>query len=189
MEPVLAMALGAGETTPFRMTAAYAAFVNGGRKVIPAPDRAGGGPRRRADLQGRPSRLPRLRRRLHRRRRTRPAAGGDADHRSDHRLSDRPPCCEGVVQHGTAVAGPACSAGRSAARPAPPTISAAPGSWASRRRSSSASLSGFDDNRSLGKGETGAVAAVPIFIEFMQEALKGMPKMRLQGARRTPSIA
>jgi penicillin-binding protein 1A len=36
---------------------------------------------------------------------------------------------------------------------------------------------GFDDNRSLGKGETGAVAALPIFVEFMQEALKGMPKM------------
>jgi penicillin-binding protein 1A len=29
----------------------------------------------------------------------------------------------------------------------------------------------------LGKGETGAVAALPIFIEFMQEALKGMPVM------------
>jgi penicillin-binding protein 1A len=36
---------------------------------------------------------------------------------------------------------------------------------------------GFDDNRSLGKGETGAVAALPIFIEFMQEALKGLPKV------------
>jgi penicillin-binding protein 1A len=36
---------------------------------------------------------------------------------------------------------------------------------------------GFDDNRSLGKGETGAVAALPIFIEFMQEALKGYPPM------------
>jgi penicillin-binding protein 1A len=34
---------------------------------------------------------------------------------------------------------------------------------------------GFDDNRSLGEGETGAVAAVPIFTEFMQEALKGYP--------------
>ena len=31
---------------------------------------------------------------------------------------------------------------------------------------------GFDDNRSLGSGETGAVAAVPIFIDFMQEAKK-----------------
>ncbi|MBN9318137.1 MAG: transglycosylase domain-containing protein, partial [Caulobacterales bacterium] len=33
MAPVLAMALGAGETTPFNMTAAYTAFPNGGRKV------------------------------------------------------------------------------------------------------------------------------------------------------------
>ena len=29
----------------------------------------------------------------------------------------------------------------------------------------------------IGKGETGAVAALPVFIEFMQEALKGMPVM------------
>jgi penicillin-binding protein 1A len=35
MDPVLAMALGAGETTPFKLTAAYAAFVNGGRRVDP----------------------------------------------------------------------------------------------------------------------------------------------------------
>jgi penicillin-binding protein 1A len=34
---------------------------------------------------------------------------------------------------------------------------------------------GFDDNRSLGHGETGAQAAVPIFIDFMQQALKGQP--------------
>jgi penicillin-binding protein 1A len=34
---------------------------------------------------------------------------------------------------------------------------------------------GFDDNRSLGEGETGAVAAVPVFIDFMREALKGVP--------------
>src|SRR5262249_33101471 len=35
MDPVLAMALGAGETTPFRMTAAYSAFLNGGRRINP----------------------------------------------------------------------------------------------------------------------------------------------------------
>ncbi len=35
MDPVLAMSLGAGETTPFRLTAAYSAFVNGGYKVQP----------------------------------------------------------------------------------------------------------------------------------------------------------
>ncbi len=58
--------------------------------------------------------------------------------------------------------------------------SAAPGSWASRPRSSSAPIIGFDDNRSLGKGETGAVAALPIFIEFMQEATKGLPPLDFQ---------
>jgi penicillin-binding protein 1A len=34
---------------------------------------------------------------------------------------------------------------------------------------------GFDDNRSLGEGETGAVDAVPVFIDFMQSALKTLP--------------
>src|ERR1044072_3011619 len=35
MAPVLAMALGAGETTPFKLTGAYTTFVNGGRRVEP----------------------------------------------------------------------------------------------------------------------------------------------------------
>jgi penicillin-binding protein 1A len=39
---------------------------------------------------------------------------------------------------------------------------------------------GFDDNRSLGHGETGAVAALPIFIEFMQEAIKGLPPLEFK---------
>jgi penicillin-binding protein 1A len=34
---------------------------------------------------------------------------------------------------------------------------------------------GFDDNRSLGNGETGSRAAVPIFTEFMTEALADKP--------------
>ncbi len=39
---------------------------------------------------------------------------------------------------------------------------------------------GFDDNRSLGKGETGAVAALPVFIEFMREAVKGSPPIEFK---------
>ncbi len=35
LNPVLAMALGAGETTDLRMTAAYATIANGGRKIVP----------------------------------------------------------------------------------------------------------------------------------------------------------
>ncbi len=36
---------------------------------------------------------------------------------------------------------------------------------------------GFDDNHSLGEGETGAVAALPIFIDFMKDALKDKPNL------------
>ncbi|RZJ83351.1 MAG: penicillin-binding protein 1A, partial [Brevundimonas sp.] len=35
MAPNLSVSLGAGETTPYRLTAAYAAFVNGGRRIDP----------------------------------------------------------------------------------------------------------------------------------------------------------
>ncbi|HRI69783.1 MAG TPA: PBP1A family penicillin-binding protein [Polyangium sp.] len=34
---------------------------------------------------------------------------------------------------------------------------------------------GFDDAAPLGKGETGAVASLPVFVEFMQRALKDKP--------------
>lgn len=36
---------------------------------------------------------------------------------------------------------------------------------------------GFDQPRSLGRGETGAQAALPIWINFMADALKKVPKM------------
>ncbi len=35
LDPVLAMALGAGETTPWRMVGAYASLINGGKKIEP----------------------------------------------------------------------------------------------------------------------------------------------------------
>jgi penicillin-binding protein 1A len=35
---------------------------------------------------------------------------------------------------------------------------------------------GYDDNRSLGFGETGTQAALPIFVDFMKVATKDLPK-------------
>jgi penicillin-binding protein 1A len=35
---------------------------------------------------------------------------------------------------------------------------------------------GTDDNRPLGAGEEGARTAVPIWVDFMREALKGVPE-------------
>jgi penicillin-binding protein 1A len=42
---------------------------------------------------------------------------------------------------------------------------------------------GFDDNRSLGEGETGATGPVPIFMDFMREALKGQPKTEFKAPK------
>jgi len=36
---------------------------------------------------------------------------------------------------------------------------------------------GFDDNRSLGNNETGSQEAVPIFVDFMEQALKDKPAL------------
>ena len=174
MDPVLAMALGAGETTPFRMTGAYSAFVNGGRKINPhlielVEDRDG----KTIYARRQPRMLATATPRLHRRRRaghSRPAGQQLVDPITAYQIATM---LEGVVQHGTGDPGAACWAGRSAARPAPPTTSAAPGSSASRRRSWSAPSSASTTTARWAQGETGAVAAVPIFIEFMQEALKG----------------
>jgi len=47
---------------------------------------------------------------------------------------------------------------------------------------------GFDDNRSLGSGETGTVAAVPIFTEFMQAATKTLPKTDFKAPRNAKFI-
>ncbi len=175
MDPVLAMALGAGETTPYRMTGAYAAFVNGGRKVQPhlieevenrtghmvwgagqhnCPEcenafSGGDGP----DLQ--------------------PAGQQLIDPITAYQIDLM---LEGVVQHGTATAAQILG------RP----IGGKTGTTNDFRSAWFMGFSpqivvgvfvGFDDNRSLGKGETGAQAALPIFIEFMQEALKGLPRM------------
>jgi penicillin-binding protein 1A len=173
MEPVLAMALGAGETTPFRLTAAYASFVNGGRKVEPhlielVQDREGKSilradrrncPRCRAGFNGDES--PRI-----------PLAGAQMfDPITAYQVTSM---LEGVVQRGTAASA------RVLERP----VGGKTGTTNEYRSAWFVGFSpqivvgtfvGFDDNRSLGQGETGTQAAVPIFISFMKEAMKGVP--------------
>jgi penicillin-binding protein 1A len=174
MDPDLAMALGAGETTPFRETAAYAAFLNGGRRIRPhlielVEDRDG------------KTLYPH----------DRDCRGCGSDFSGDF-APEFPPdgqqvvdpitayqittMLQGVVQHGTAIQ----------ARSLNWPVGGKTGTTNDFRSAWFVGFTpqivvgtyvGFDDNRSLGHGETGAVAAVPIFIEFMQEALKGMPKL------------
>ncbi len=178
MDPVLAMALGAGETTPYRMTGAYAAFVNGGRKISPhlieeVQDRTGDlvfrsdtrdCPACEAAFSGGDG--PDLQ----------PAGAQLIDPITAYQIDTM---LEGVVLRGTGVA--ASVLGR--------PIGGKTGTTNDFRSAWFMGFSpqivvgvfvGFDDNRSLGKGETGAVAALPIFIEFMQEALKGLPPLEFK---------
>jgi penicillin-binding protein 1A len=175
MDPVLAMALGAGETTPYKLTGAYSAFLNGGRRINPhlielVEDRDGKAIYRSDE---------------------RDCQGCERDFSGDFGPTFAPEgqqvvdpitayqiatMLEGVVQHGTAFQA------RSLGRPVggkTGTTNDFRSAWfiGFTPQIVVGTFVGFDDNRSLGKGETGAVAAVPIFIEFMQEALRTLPQM------------
>lgn len=173
MQPVLAMALGAGETTPLKLSGAYSAFVNGGRRVDPhlielVQDRDGKTifrtdrrtcPRCKGGFTGEES--PRL------------AANGTEvlDPVTAYQMTS---FLQGVVQRGTAAA--ASSLGR--------PLGGKTGTTNEFRSAWFVGFSpdiivgtfiGFDDNRSLGEHETGAVAALPVFMNFMKQALKDTP--------------
>jgi penicillin-binding protein 1A len=174
MDPVLAMALGAGETTPFRITGAYAAFANGGRRVQPhlielIQDRDGK-TIFKADRRSCPG--------------CRSAYSGDEAPRLDllgEQVMDPVTAyqitsmLEGAVQRGTAT--PV----RVLERP----VAGKTGTTNEYRSAWFIGYTpdlvvgvfvGFDSNRSLGEGETGTTAAVPIFIDFMEDAVKDAPK-------------
>ena len=173
LQPNLSVSLGAGETTPYRLTAAYSAFVNGGRRVEPylieyIQDRNGEtiyrGDRRNCRECGRGfsgQESPRLQ-----------ARGTQViDPITAYQISSM---LEGVVQRGTAAS--ARGLGR--------WIGGKTGTTNDYRSAWFVGFStdivvgvfiGFDDNRSLGSGETGATTPVPIFNQFMQAALKERP--------------
>lgn len=173
MSPVLAMALGAGETTPFRLTAAYSAFINGGRRIEPhlielVQDREGktifrsdkrdcphcDGPYQGED----PPELD-------------PGGKPIFDPITAYQMTSM---MQDVVAHGTAyeahILGPEYG-GKTG------TTNEYRSAWfvGFNPKMVVGVFVGFDDNRSLGDKETGAVAAVPIFIDFMQQAMKDRP--------------
>ncbi|OHB27248.1 MAG: penicillin-binding protein [Phenylobacterium sp. RIFCSPHIGHO2_01_FULL_69_31] len=173
MDKVLAMALGSGETTTYRMAAAYSTFVNGGKLVQPrlievVEDRNGKviwrADRRQCDrctagFSGDES--PRI-----------PRTGDQVmDPITAYQITSM---LEGVVLRGTATQ--ASSIGK--------PLGGKTGTTNDYRSAWFMGFSphlvvgvyiGFDDNRSLGNNETGSVAAVPIFVDFMSEALKDKP--------------
>ncbi|MGZ3364557.1 MAG: penicillin-binding protein 1A [Caulobacteraceae bacterium] len=175
MLPVLAMALGAGETTPFRLTAAYSVFVNGGRRVQPhlielVQDREGKtifNADKRAcapctvAYNGEDS--PTI------------DMGGEQvfDPITAYQINSM---LQGVTIRGTAAAVHLALPGRPMGGKTG-TTNEYRSAWFMGFTPDMivGTFVGFDDNRSRGNNETGAVAAVPIFIDFMQQAMKGQP--------------
>jgi penicillin-binding protein 1A len=174
LPPVLSMALGAGETTVMRLTAAYAVFDNGGREVHPTL-------------------IDRIQNRYgqtifkHEDRVCEACAadawvGQDEPEVVDNREQVLDPMTayqmtsmlEGVVQRGTGTAAKAIG------KP----IAAKTGTTNDYRDAWFVGYSpdlvtgvyvGFDKPRQLGRGETGGVLAAPIFTEFMKMALADKP--------------
>jgi penicillin-binding protein 1A len=173
LQPNLSVSLGAGEVTALDITAAYSAFVNGGRRIEPylieyVQDRDGEtiyrADQRRCRDCGRAftgQASPFLE----------PRGTQVIDPITAYQISSM---LEGAIQRGTAAS--ARGLGR--------WVGGKTGTTNEYRSAWFVGFTtdivvgiyvGFDDNRSLGSGEAGASAAVPIFIDFMEDALRERP--------------
>ena len=173
MPPLLSMALGAGETTPLRLTAAYAMLANGGRHITPTfidriQDRNGDTVYRHDDRVctacprelwngDAPPELPNDRAQI-------------ADPVSVYQLVSM---MEGVVQRGTAARLRSLGiplAGKTG------TSNDFFDAWfvGFTPDLTVGVFTGFDTPRTLGSGENGGAVSAPIFGAFMAEAMDGI---------------
>ena len=174
LNPVLAMALGAGETTDMRMTSAYATIANGGRKIVPTlidriQDRYGktiykhdervcdGCAAQSWNHQGEPLIIDNREQVL--------------DPMTAYQITSM---MEGVVQRGTGTG--AKKLGRPVAGKTG-TSNDYKDAWfiGFTPELAVGVYVGFDTPRNMGKQSTGGEMAVPIFTEFVGNALKGKP--------------
>jgi penicillin-binding protein 1A len=172
--PTLAMSLGAGETTPIRMTTAYSMIVNGGKRITPTfidriQDRNGETIYKHderpcqgcriATWNAQPvPRIPDTREQV-------------LDPRTAYQMVS---IMEGVVQRGTATIVKAVGkplAGKTG------TTNDSKDAWFVGFSPDLAVgvYVGYDQPRSLGGRETGGAIAAPIFRDFMMEALADKP--------------
>lgn len=174
LTPVLAMALGAGETTDMRMTAAYATIANGGRKIVPTlidriQDRYGKTIYKHDERlcdgcvatgwqnQGEPLIIDNREQVL--------------DPMTAYQITSM---MEGVVQRGTGTFARELNrpvAGKTG------TSNDYKDAWfiGFTPELAAGIYVGFDTPRNMGKQSTGGEMAVPIFTDFMADALKGKP--------------
>ena len=159
--PYLTMALGAGSVTPWQMARAYAVFANGGYLVQPYFIH------KIVDDRGNALAL------------ANPRRAGEEDLRAidarnafimDSMLQD-------VTRYGTAAR--AARLGRSDLAGKTGTTNEFVDAWFAGYQPSLVGIAwvGFDQPKSLGRNQTGGVVALPIWLGYMEKALKDVPEM------------
>ncbi len=161
--PYLTMGLGAGSVTPLQMVGAYAVFANGGYRVTPYLIAKIVDARGNVLSEAGPA-----------------VAGEDAERAVDPRNAwIMTSLLKDVVRVGTATR--ALSLNRSDLAGKTGTTNEFVDAWFCGYNAAMVGVSwiGFDQPKTLGNGETGAQAALPIWISYMAKTLKGTPPAEL----------
>jgi penicillin-binding protein 1A len=156
---VLSMGLGSGAATPMQMAAAFSVFANGGYRVSPYLIARITDARGTVLSEAQPLK-----------------AGGEAERVIDARNAFvMTSMLRDVVAYGTATK--ALSLGRRDIAGKTGTTNENVDAWFAGYTPQLVGVAwvGHDQPKPLGANETGAVAALPIWIAFMQKALKGLP--------------
>jgi penicillin-binding protein 1A len=162
--PYLPMGLGAGAATPMQMVAAYAVFANGGYRVTPYLIDHVVDSRGNVLSKAEPS-----------------VAGETADRVIDPRNAFiMTTMMRDVVRGGTAAR--AMQLGRQDLAGKTGTTNENVDAWFCGFNAAEVAVAwiGFDQPKTLGTQETGAVAALPIWMAYMAKSLKGMPEAPLK---------
>jgi penicillin-binding protein 1A len=162
----LTMGLGAGAATPMQMAVAYSVFANGGYRITPYVISKITDSRGEALSEAKPAH-----------------AGSDAERAIDPRNAFiMTPLLHDVITSGTATR--ALELKRKDLAGKTGTTNENVDAWFCGFNTSQVGIAwiGYDQPRTLGSNETGSAAALPIWISYMQRALKGVP----EEARETP---
>jgi penicillin-binding protein 1A len=158
--PYLTLALGAGSVTPWQQLAAYSVFANGGYKIEPYIVKE------ISDLRGNVLAA------------AKPVLAGEEnlrviDPRNAYLMDSM---MHDVVRRGTATRASVLRRGDLAGKTG--TTNDYIDAWFCGYQPTVVAVSwiGFDQPKRLGNGETGGAAALPMWIGYMQQALKGVPE-------------
>ncbi|MCC4114180.1 penicillin-binding protein 1A [Aromatoleum toluclasticum] len=158
--PYLTMALGAGMVTPWQMATGYAVFANGGYRIEPYVVKE------MIDGQG------------HVVAKVDPPVAGDSaprviDPRNAWLMTSM---MQDVIRRGTATRALTLKRGELAGKTG--TTNDYVDAWFAGFHPDLVAVSwmGHDQPRNLGRGETGGSAALPMWVNFMRTALKGLPE-------------